>query len=72
MFDSFPYDRWSDTVTDFWTWGGHNSTGTYVLTVLGCVLVVSALIGWVWRERRMLEREAAALRASGSLGAPES
>lgn len=72
MFDSFPYDRWSDTVTDFWTWGGHNSTGTYVLTVLGCVLAVSALIGWVWRERRMLEREAAALRASGSLGAPES
>ncbi len=22
MFDSFPYDEWSDTVTDFWTWGG--------------------------------------------------
>ncbi len=22
MFDSFPYDEWSDTVTDFWTFGG--------------------------------------------------
>ena len=26
MFDSFPYDEWSDTVTDFWTFGGANST----------------------------------------------
>ena len=31
MFDTFPYDEWSDTVTDFWTWGPANSTGTYIL-----------------------------------------
>ena len=47
MIDSFPYDEWSDTVTDFWTFGGANSTGTYILTVLGCILMVAALIGWV-------------------------
>ena len=35
MFNSFPYDEWSDSVTDFWTWGGANSTGTYIMTVLG-------------------------------------
>ena len=32
MFNSFPYDEWSETITDFWTWGGHNSTGTYIQT----------------------------------------
>ena len=64
MFDSFPYDRWSDTVTDFWTWGGHNSTGTYVLTALGIALAVSALVGWVWQEKRALDRAAQELRES--------
>lgn len=72
MFDSFPYDRWSDTVTDFWTWGGHNSTGTYVLTALGITLAVVALVGWVWREKRTLDRAAEALRESGPFGATES
>jgi len=71
MFDSFPYDSWSDAVGDFWAWGGHNSTGTYVLTVLGCVLVACALIGWFWLDRRTLERRAAALRTPEMLGAPE-
>ena len=45
MFDSFPYDEWSDTVTDFWTFGGANSTGTYIMTVLGCILMVASIIG---------------------------
>jgi hypothetical protein len=68
MFNSFPYDRWSDTVTDFWTWGGHNSAGTYILTALGCLLALTSLIAWVWLDKRKLEREAAALRASGAFG----
>lgn len=70
MFNSFPYDEWSETVTDFWTFGGANSTGTYVLTVLGCILMVASLIGWVWLEKGKLERQAAALRASGAFEAP--
>jgi hypothetical protein len=66
MFNSFPYDEWSDTVTDFWTWGGANSTGTYILTVLGCILMVASLIGWVWLEKHKLDRQASMLRAAGA------
>ena len=43
MFDAFPYDEWSETVTDFWTFGGANSTGTYILTALGVILMVASL-----------------------------
>ena len=70
MWNSFPYDEWSDTVTDFWTFGPANSTGTYILTVLGCILMVASLIGWVWLEKQKLERQAAALRASGAFDQP--
>ena len=72
MFDSFPYDSLERrAVGDFWTWGGHNSTGTYVLTVARLRLVVCALVGWVLRERRALERHAAELRESELFGAPQ-
>ena len=70
MFDSFPYDEWSETVTDFWTFGGANSTGTYILTVLGCILMVASIIGFFVLEKRKLEHQAAALRAAGAFGAP--
>jgi hypothetical protein len=70
MFNSFPYDEWSETVTDFWTFGGANSTGTYILTVLGCILMVASIIGFFVLEKRKLEAQAAALRASGAFGAP--
>ena len=66
MFNSFPYDEWSDSVTDFWTWGGHGSTGTIILTVLGCILMVAAFIGFVWLEKQKLERQATSLRAAGA------
>jgi len=35
MFDSFPYDEWSEDIADFWVWGGANSTGTYIMSVVG-------------------------------------
>jgi hypothetical protein len=73
MFDSFPYDSWLDEegnlnqeITDFWTFGGANSAGTYILTVLGVILMVAALIGFVWLEKQKLERQAASLRAAGA------
>jgi len=72
MWNSFPYDEWGDTVTDFWTFGPANSTGTYILTVLGCILMVASLIGWVWLEKQKLERQAASLRASGAFNQPSS
>ena len=77
MFNAFPYDSWlapdgtfNQELGDFWTYGGANSTGTYILTVLGCILMVASLIGWVWLEKTKLDRQAAALRASGAFDAP--
>jgi len=70
MFDAFPYDEWSDAVTDFWTFGGANSTGTYILTVLGVILMLGSLIGWVWLEKTKLDAQAAVLRASGAFDTP--
>ena len=77
MFNSFPYDSWLDAegnlnqeITDFWTWGGANSTGTYILTVLGCILMVAAIIGFFVLEKRKLDAQAAALRAAGAFSAP--
>lgn len=66
MFKSFPYDRWSEEIGDFWTWGGHNSIGTYIFTVLGCVLTLASLIGWFWLEKRKLDQRAVALRTAGT------
>jgi hypothetical protein len=76
MFNSFPYDSWllpdgsvNQEITDFWTWGGANSTGTYILTVLGCILMVASIIGFFMLENRKLAYQAAALRAAGAFGA---
>ncbi len=70
MFNSFPVDKWDETVTDFWTWGGHNSTGTYIQLALGFILMVVALVAWVVMEKGKLDRQAAVLRASGMLDTP--
>ncbi len=67
MFDAFPYDKWDGVTGDFWTFGGHNSTGTWILTVLGIILMVASLIGFVQQESRRLERQAARLRNDGFL-----
>jgi drug/metabolite transporter (DMT)-like permease len=48
VIDSFPFDEWAEDITAFWTFGPGNSTGTYVLTVLGLIVFVAAMIGWVW------------------------
>jgi hypothetical protein len=73
MFDAFPYDSWDEALGDlaeFWTFGGEGSTGTYIMTVLGIVAMVLALIGFVLLERKKLERQTALLRASGALERP--
>jgi hypothetical protein len=79
MWNSFPYESWLDaegnlnqSITDFWTFGGANSTGTYILTVLGCILMVGSLIGWVLLEKGKLERQAEKLRAAGAFETPGS
>jgi hypothetical protein len=73
MFDAFPYDTWEEALADlaeFWTYGGEGSTGTYIMTVLGIVVMVLAFIGFVMLESRKLERQTALLRASGALERP--
>lgn len=68
MFDSFPFDEWSEDIADFWAWGGANSTGTYIMVALGFILMVGALYGFVVMERGKLEHQAAALRGAASAG----
>ena len=70
MIDSFPFSGWSDKIGGFWTFGPGSSTGTYVLTVLGIILMVGSLIGWVMLEDRKLRAQAELLRAAGGLPAP--
>jgi hypothetical protein len=70
MIDSFPFDEWADDIAAFWTFGPQNSTGTYVLTVLGIILMVASLIGWVWLEDQKLKRQASHLRGPGGGSGP--
>jgi hypothetical protein len=65
MFDSFPFDSWTEDISAFWTFGPDGSTGTYVLTVLGILLMIASLIGFVWLEHQKVMAQAAALRAAG-------
>jgi hypothetical protein len=68
MFDSFPFDEWSSDIADFWAWGGANSTGTYIMTVLGIVFMVASLWGFVVLEKGKLERQTEALRGAAGFG----
>ena len=70
MFDAFPFDEWSEDIAEFWTFGGANSTGTYIMTALGVTVMVLAFIGFVVLEQRKLRHQAAMLRASGALDRP--
>ena len=72
MIDSFPFDEWGEDISAFWTFGPENSTGTYVLTVLGIILMVVAIIGWVWLEHQKLTAQADRLKAAGDLVPPSS
>lgn len=70
MIDSFPFEEWGDSISAFWTFGPENSTGTYILTVLGIIVMIASLIGWVWLENRKLQAQADLLRAAGGIPAP--
>jgi hypothetical protein len=70
VIDSFPFDEWADDIGAFWTFGPGSSTGTYILTVLGILVMVGSLIGWVWLENKKLTAQAELLRAAGGMPAP--
>ncbi|MGH2990542.1 MAG: hypothetical protein ACRDMY_07985 [Gaiellaceae bacterium] len=67
MIDSFPFDEWAGDITAYWTFGPGGSNGTYVLTVLGIILMVASFIGFVLLESRKLNAQAQLLRGSGTL-----
>lgn len=81
MIDSFPYESWlneagdglNTDITTFWTFGpafgseGGSLTGTFVLTGLGILLMVVALIWFVTLEKRKLDEQAARLRGAAGL-----
>ena len=67
MIDSFPFDEWTEDIAAYWTFGPENSTGTYVMTVLGIILMVVSLIWFVLLERRKLDAQAQLLRGGGIL-----
>jgi hypothetical protein len=70
MFDAFPFDEWSEEIAEFWTFGGANSTGTYIMTGVGVAAMLLAFIGFVLLENRKLAHQAAMLKASGALERP--
>jgi hypothetical protein len=70
MFDAFPYDEWGEDISAFWTFGPGSSTGTYILTALGFAVMLIAFVWFVRLENGKLDRQQAALRASGALDRP--
>ena len=56
---------WSDKVAAFFTFGPGYTTGIYILTALGFILFVVAMIGWVYTEDQKLKRQAETLRTKG-------
>ena len=70
MIDSFPFDEWSEDIAGFWTFGHGNSTGTYILTVLGILAFVAAMIAFFVLEGRKLNAQAELLRSAGGFPAP--
>ena len=70
MFDSFPFDEWSEDVAEFWIWGGGGSTGTWIMSVLGFSLMLLAFYGFVRLENKKLAHQRDALRALGGLNRP--
>ena len=70
MFDTFPYDEWSEDIAGFWTWGPGNSTGTYILTAIALTVMFAAFIGFFVLENRKLAHQEATLKATGALDRP--
>ena len=81
MIDSFPYESWlneagdglNPDITTFWTFGptfgaeGGSLTGTFVLTGIGMLVMVIALIWFVVLENGKLRAQADRLRGAGGL-----
>ena len=72
MIDAFPFRSWlteggdvNQDLTAFWPFAPGGSTGTWVLTIIGMIVTVLAIIAWVYMDDRMLREHAERLRAAG-------
>ncbi|MBM3679107.1 MAG: hypothetical protein FJW96_14720 [Actinobacteria bacterium] len=70
MFDAFPFNEWSDKIADFWTFGGAESTGTWIMTALGFAVCMISFVLFIRLENRKLDHQAEVLRATGALDRP--
>jgi hypothetical protein len=67
VIDSFPFDEWSEDIGAYWTFWSDDSTGTYIMTALGIILMVASIIGYVLLESKKLNAQAELLRGGGIL-----
>jgi hypothetical protein len=71
MLDAFPFEKWSEDITTFWTFGNEGSTGTWFMTIIGMIITAASLVGYVLLEKKKLEEQAAKLRAAMGAGQPQ-
>ena len=69
MFDAFEHDEWNEQIDAFWTFAS-GTTGTYIMTALGVLLMLGAFVCFVMLENRKLTHQAMALRAAGGIPVP--
>jgi hypothetical protein len=58
-------DGWTDQISAYWTWGPGESTGTWILTILGIILMVVAFLAWFYVEDQKMKAQVKRLRESG-------
>ena len=56
---------WSDQIGAFFTFGPGGTAGTWVLTILGVVLTIVAIVAWFYVEDRKLKAQVGRLHAGG-------
>jgi hypothetical protein len=69
LIDCFTFVLWCVKFSTFWTFSG-GTTGSYVLTVLGIILMVVSIIGWAWLEDKKLWAQTDRLRAATGAAPP--
>lgn len=56
---------WSDKVGAFFTFGPGSTNAIYILTALGFIFFVVALVGWIYLEDQKLTHQVETLRKRG-------
>lgn len=65
MIDAFPFDSWDEVTDVFWQYSQGTGYGTWTLTIIGMIVTAVALVGWVYMDKKMLDKHTERLRAAG-------